>query len=217
VFAGGILVCLAAIMMTEHSLPNQQHAALFYKICCAVFPLFLAALARASKLAWPATTVAAVYIGLTAVAVWILPLFPAQPKLAPIYNPVKNMVAPMFPLLLVVPAFGMDLVFRWLGKGRGWRRDVATVPLLATLFTVLFLITQWYFSKHLISSEAKGWLFNGSGFFTFSDMPSDAWQRFWGVQRDPVDAAAIGIAWLFALAGSGAGLALGNWMAKVRR
>jgi hypothetical protein len=49
-FAGGILLCLAAIMVTEKSLPNQQHAALFYKISCGLYPLFLVALARASKL-----------------------------------------------------------------------------------------------------------------------------------------------------------------------
>src|SRR6185503_5485275 len=72
-FAGGILVCMAAIMVTEKSLPNQQHGALFYKISCGLYPFLLVALARASKLPWPATTIAAVYMGLTCMAVWILP------------------------------------------------------------------------------------------------------------------------------------------------
>ena len=101
--AGGILICMAAIMVTEKSFPNQQHAALFYQISCGLYPFFLVALARASKLAWPATTVAGIYMALMCAAVWILPLFAAQPKLAPIFNPVKHMVAPAFPLLLVVP------------------------------------------------------------------------------------------------------------------
>ena len=42
--------------------------------------------------------------------VWVLPLFAAQPKLAPIYNPVDHMVPPPFPLLLILPAFAIDCI-----------------------------------------------------------------------------------------------------------
>ena len=216
-FAGGILICLAAIMVTEKSLPNQQHGALFYKISCGLYPFFLLALARASKLAWPATTVAAVYMALTAAAVWILPLFPAQPRLAPIYNPIKNMVPPMFPFLLVVPAFGIDLVGRLVGNGRGWRRDSLLVFLGATAFTALFTLTQWEFSKFLISPEACNWFFAGSGFFPFSDTPGDWWHKFWRTELDPLNTGGMIFAWVLAVLSSVVGLALGNWMTKVKR
>jgi hypothetical protein len=216
-FAGGILVCLAAIMVTEKSLPNQQHGALFYKIACVVYPFFLVALARASKLAWPTTTIAAIYMGLMCAAVWILPLFAAQPRLAPIYNPVTHMVPPAFPLLLVVPALAMDLIFRWLGRGRGWKRDLLLSLLLPTVFTGLFTVTQWQFSKFLITPEAKNWFFAGGGFFTFADAPSDSWHRFWNLQADPLTGNALFSAWLLAVAASAAGLAIGNWMSKVKR
>ncbi len=46
------------------------------------------------------------------VMIWILQLFPARPKLAPIYNAVTHMVPPHFPLLLVIPALAVDLVLR---------------------------------------------------------------------------------------------------------
>jgi hypothetical protein len=208
---------MAAIMVTEESFPNLQHSGLFYKISCGVFPFFLVALARASRLAWPAVTVAGIYMGLMGAAVWILPLFPAQPMLAPIYNPVKQMVAPAFPLLLIVPAFTMDLVFRWIGKGRGWRRDAMLVPLLATAFTGVFTLTQWHFSKHLISPEAENWFFNGSGFFTFADGRTEWWHKFWRLDADPLSAKALLMAWGLALLTTAAGLALGNWMSKVKR
>ena len=39
----------------------------------------------------------------------------------------------------------------------------------------------------------------------------------WLLISDPVTAAALGTAWLLALIASGLGLALGNWMSKVRR
>lgn len=216
-FAAGILVCLASIMVTEKSLPNQQHGALFYKIACGLYPFFLVAMARASKLAWPTTTIAGIYMALTCAGVWILPLFAAQPMLAPIYNPVKAMVPPAFPLLLIVPAFVMDLIFRWIGRGRGWKRDLILIPLLATAFTALFMLTQWNFSAHLISPEAKNWFFNGSGFFTFADQPGDHWHRFWNIQRGGLTPASAAVAWGLALVMTGAGLAVGNWMAKVKR
>jgi hypothetical protein len=217
VFASGILVCLAAIMNTEKTLPNQQHSALFYKIACGVYPFYLVALGRASNLRWPATTIAAIYMGLMGAAVWVLPLFAAQPMLAPIYNPVTHMVPPAFPLLLIVPAVAMDLIFRWIGRGRGWKRDLLLAPLLATVFTGLFTITQWEFSKFLISPAAENWFFAGSGFFTFADARSENWHRFWNLQSDPLTRHAFFVAWLLSLAASAAGLAVGNWMSKVKR
>jgi hypothetical protein len=216
-FAGGILICMAAIMVTEESFPNLQHSGLFYKISCGLFPFFLAALGRASRLALPATSIAGIYMALTCAGVWILPLFPAQPMLAPIYNPVKYMVASAFPLLLIVPAFAMDLIFRWIGRGRGWRRDLMLVPLLATAFTGLFTLTQWNFSRHLISRESENWFFNGSGFFTFADGRTEWWNKFWRLDVDPLTLKALFISWLLAVMASAAGLAIGNWMSKVKR
>ncbi len=216
-FAGGVLVCMAAIMITEKSLPNQQHGALFYEIACGVYPFFLVGLARASKLAWPATSIAAIYMGLMCAAVWILPLFPAEPKLAPIFNPLRHMAPPAFPLLLVVPAFAIDLLFRWVGRGRGWKRDLLLVPLLATAFTALFMITQWEFSKFLISPAAENHFFGGCGFFSFADARTDWWNKFWSLKDDSLTGSGVAFAWGFAVAGGSLGLAIGNWMSKVRR
>lgn len=217
VLAGGILLSMAAIMVTEKSLPNQQHSASFYKISCGLYPFFLVALARSSKFPWPATTVAAIYLGLMCAAVWILPLFPAQPKLAPIYNPIRNMVPPMFPLLLIVPAVAVDLLFRFLGRGQGWRREALLVPLLATAFVGLFTLTQWEFSKFLISPEAENRFFAGARFFTFADAPNPWWHRFWRLNVDPLTGSSLFFAWIMALLSTAAGLSLGRWMSRVRR
>src|SRR4029453_1837162 len=96
----------------EYSISHQQPSPRFYRISCGLYPLFLLAAARASKLRWPATTVALVYMLVIFTMLWILPLFPAEPMLGPIYNRVTHMVPPAFPLLLVIPAFAIDLLLR---------------------------------------------------------------------------------------------------------
>jgi len=217
VYVGAIMLAMCSIMVTEKSLPNQQHAALFYKIACWQYPLLLVALARASRLRWPATTVALIYSALTCAAVWILPLFAATPKLAPIYNPVTHMVPPQFPHLFIVPALAMDLCFRWIGRGRGGWRDWLLVLVIAISFTGLFFAVQWHFSKFLVSPAAENWFFNGKGFFTFADQRGDHWGRFWRLQEDAVTLKAIGICLVLALFSTRLGLWWGNWMAKVRR
>ena len=103
ILTAGVLLLMAAVFLTEESFPNSQHSGRFYVHASITFPLYLVAAGQASQLRWPATTVAAVYMGLVLFMCWMLPLFSAEPKLAPIYNPVTRMVPPAFPLLLFVP------------------------------------------------------------------------------------------------------------------
>ena len=84
----GILVLNVAILGFEQiGFSQNAHNALYYLVCAAIFPILLVAGARASSLRWPATTTAAVYVGVTLIMLWVLPLFPATPKLAPVYRP----------------------------------------------------------------------------------------------------------------------------------
>ena len=60
----------------------------------------------------PATCATLIYTGISLAMMWVLPLFPAEPMLAPILRPVTHMVAPEFPLLLFAPAIVIDLLLR---------------------------------------------------------------------------------------------------------
>ncbi|HYL06252.1 MAG TPA: hypothetical protein VE075_09435, partial [Thermoanaerobaculia bacterium] len=115
-YTGGLLLTLVATLFVEYTEANRQHGALFYEICCAAYPLVLVSLAMGSRLRWPATTVAAIFMAVRLAMTWVLPLFPATPKLAPIYNPVRHMWPLFFPELLIVPAFALDLVLRRAGR-----------------------------------------------------------------------------------------------------
>ncbi len=109
----GVLITLWADFATEFTWPNLQHGARFYWAVCTPFPLLLVLAARASKVPAAATVAAATYMGLNILMILVLPLFPAHPKLAPIYHPVDHMLAPAFPLLLVLPAAAIDGI-EWL-------------------------------------------------------------------------------------------------------
>ncbi len=113
VFMVGIMTTMNSVFVMEYSFPNSQHALTFYLIACGHYPALLVVAARAASVPWGATCAAGVYVGTYALMIWILPLFSAQPMLAPIYNPVTHMVVPPFPMLLVVPALVIDLLVGW--------------------------------------------------------------------------------------------------------
>ncbi|MBI3270675.1 MAG: hypothetical protein HYZ53_16850 [Planctomycetes bacterium] len=216
-YASGIFLTLAATLMSEFAFPNEQHRLLFYKVACGAFPLILVAAAMASRLRWAATAVAAGYTGILLAMVWSLQLFPAQPRLAPIYNPITHMVPPPFPLLLVIPALLLDLCLRWVRRGDGLFRDAAAAILLGVVFLAAFLPVQWFFAQFLLSPAADNWFFAGNRWWSYMDSPGEYRHRFFGQERDAVTAAGLAVALAFAVVSSGIGLRSGRWLAKVLR
>jgi hypothetical protein len=93
---------------------------------------------------------------LTLFMILLLPLFPAQPLLGPIYVQVDRFMPPDFPLLLVVPALALDLVMRWSGR----RVNDWGLALLASLaFVATFLAVQWPFADFLMTPWARNFFF----------------------------------------------------------
>ena len=97
-YSAGMLLLTLAVLMMEYSLPNDWRGPTFYMISAGVYPLVLFSVGRAGLIRWPATWAALVYTGVTLIMMWVLPLFPAEPLLAPILRDVDAMVPPEFPL-----------------------------------------------------------------------------------------------------------------------
>ena len=209
----GLLVLLAATVATEYTQRWDMHQSLFYQVSAGVFVFLLVSAARAARTTWPATTVALVYSALTMVMLLVLPLFPAQPLLGPIFVPIDRFMPPDFPLLLVAPALVIDLVMRRFTTKR--RRDWALAAVLAVLFVITFVIVQWPFADFLVSTWARNDFF-GSHRMDYSVPP--VIQARW-YQLNPPDNLAVGLPIAVTIGFVSARLALwwGNWMSRVRR
>ena len=218
ILALGIQLALASILLTEVSFPNLQHTARFYLASAALYPTFLAAAARYSPIRWAATRMALVYTGLLLAMIWILPLFAAEPKLAPVFNRVTHMVPPAFPLLLLIPALVIDASYqflnRWSFRGRGW----VQVSVATLVFVALFLPVQWYFSAFLISPAADSYWLAGHGRFLGYMAQRNEWQQqFWRLERDPLTVVAVLKMGLIAWVAAGVGHAAGVFLSRLRR
>jgi hypothetical protein len=212
-FGAGLLVLLAATIATEYTQRWDMHQSLFYQVSAGVFVFFLVSAARASRTTWPATTVALVYSALTMVMLLILPLFPGQPLLGPIYVQIDRFMPPDFPLLLVAPALMIDLIMRRVAPG-GWR-DWGLAAALAVAFVATLFAVQWPFAEFLVSPWARNDLF-GSHRMDYA-VPPQIQSRFY--ELNPPDDLAFGlpIAAAVGFVSARLGLWWGNWMSRVQR
>jgi hypothetical protein len=221
VYGNGVLLAMASVFLIESSFPNQQRSAPFYIASCMTFPLYLVGIARAAKFRWAATLTALGYMLIVAVMAWVLPLFPGEPKLGPIANRVDRFVPLPFPLLLVVPALAIDLIRNFIGAGQRWWRDVLIIVLSAIAFVALFSVTQWYFSKFLLSDHGQNWFFAADRHWGYTESVNDWRTKFWDSKTSSSTPTATArtfvVSLAYALGASAVGLALGNWMSKVRR
>jgi peptidoglycan/LPS O-acetylase OafA/YrhL len=124
------------------------------------------------------------------------------------------MVAPLFPMLLIVPAFAIDfLLQRREGKRAGWQEAV----LIAVAFLVLFLAAQWFFSEFMLSPAAYNWFFAGGRIWEYSSTPGPWRHKFLRLDIDPMTLRALGVALALSVVSSGFGLLRGAGLSKVQR
>jgi hypothetical protein len=213
-YVGGMtLVCLSVLQM-EITGRVFMHTAHFYYLVSIVTPLVLAGVGRASNYKWGATSVASVYFVFVFLIGRILPLFPAEPKLGPVYHQVTQFTPPEFPLLLIFPAIALDLMWERTARWGILKQALAS----AVVFLAVFAAVQWPFANFLASPAARNWLF-GSKYFGYYVPARSLWARFGFV---PTEQGALfwreaAIALLTATITTSLGLAWGNWMRRIRR
>ena len=212
-YAGAVLVLGLGIFIVSYSFPNQMHSAMFYRVACTALPFALVGIGRASHQRWASTKVAAIYMLFCIAAIWIMPLFPAEPKLGPVYQKVTHLIPAPFPILLVVPAFFLDLLREKLaGRDRWLQAAVA-----GSVFLLSLLAVQWPFSNFLLSPAARNWFF-GSHYFDYSTRPAGPIARFLFFDMDRGSFwTNLALALFFAILMTRLGMAWGDSLRRVRR
>jgi len=212
---GGLVLTLIGVVTLTSSYPNRQHSGAFYEVACATYPIVPVALRGARKLRSPATAAAATYTAVICSMVWLLPLFPAKPQVAPIYNPLDHMMPPPFPLLLIVPALAIDALLRKMRADRPWLQAVAA----GVMFFVIFAAVQWIFAEFLLSDMADNRFFAGGGkhWPFFLKIDPLARLQFWGAAKDELNVVSGLISIALGILAACLGLSIAAWIRRIQR
>lgn len=213
-FIGACCVAQMGLLLTVSTWPTEMHSAACYLAVAIGIPAVLIAPAWASGWRWGCTTVAGIYTVILLAFEWILPLFPAEPKLGPVYQHVTHLIPLRFPLLLIVPAIVLDLLWRKTGTWGRWRLAVVAGP----AFVLSFLAVQWPFADFLMSPAARNRIF-GMAYFAYFDPATilyDPYQFNLGETRGQF-LKLMALALMFSVITARLGLAWGDWMRRMRR
>jgi hypothetical protein len=212
--SSGLFLTILAILLLENSYQASMHTGGFYRAMSKSIPFLLVAVAVAGRGRWPATTAAAVYMIALAGTSWVLMLFPATPKLGPIYQNITHYVPLNFPLLLIAPAFAIDLTWRWVRERSGWLAAIA----LGVAYLVVFVAVQWPFAD-LLLAHGRNWFFHTDNFVYWRPHSSERGAfEFWsGEPSDAWFVTRFGWALVYAIVASAIGRLWGRWMTRVVR
>jgi hypothetical protein len=212
--SSGFIIGMTYTMASEYLGRHRMHGVLFYQISCLLFPLLLTAFSMSSKSKWGATRASLTYSLFMMAMGWILPLFPAVPRLGPVLNPITSFQPFDFPLLIIVPAIGIDLITQRYATINRW---LLALP-LAVCFLILFLAVQWPFANVLMASKGH-WFFGTSKWYFGSDPNWEYRYAFppWQLNSAKEWALGLPIALVIATLASRVGINWGHWLKRIVR
>ncbi len=212
--AGGFFLMMVCTILSEYQSRHDMHSATFYIVAGIFYPLLLCAFSRSSQSRWGATSAAGIYMLVLLLMNWILPLFPAEPKLGPILNPIDSFQPWDFPLLLIFPAMALDYI-----QHKSIKNDWIRALMIGPVFILILLILQWNMGDFLMTEYARNWVFGTEKWYFGNDPDWEYRYAYapWMVSTGWVLIRGILIAIALAILTSRLGLYWGNWMKKVQR
>ncbi len=209
--AAMILVALM-ILTLEYSTRIWMHTATFYCVICLMAPPVLSLASRGSGSRWGATVVALIYTAFLLAFLYVLPLFPAEPKLGPVYQLVGKFIPAGFPLLLIIPAIALDFFWQRTRSWNAWAMALGS----GAIFLALLIAVQWPFGTFLMTPAAHGVLF-GSGYIDYQAGPKSFAVRNLFIPAEPQFWQLLALAYVLAVLSVRGGWGAGNWIRNVRR
>ena len=213
-YGSGIMLVMAMIILMEYTERSALHTSLPYILVCAFTPIVLAVGSRATGVRFAATSIAGFYMLFLIGLILVLPLFPAEPKLGPVYQHVTQFIPPEFPLLLIVPALAMDLLWNRARNWNAWK----TAAVSAILYVGLLVAVEWPFASFLMSPAARNRFFGTM--YLWYGLPSTSFlarNLFLPFETSTQFWYGIAIALLVCFVAIRWGLSRGDWMRKIVR
>jgi len=213
-YVGGLAVGGTMFFVQEFTEQQSLHGARAYISLAIGLPVLFAMFSQSTRFRWAATATAAVYMVFIIGEILILPLFPAQPKLGPVFYPVTHFVPAQFPILIVFPALALDLFWSRVKAWKLWQ--IALVS--GIIFTVVMVAVEWPFANFLMSKASQNRFF-GTGYFDYNSRPfgNGRLRLFSHPQYGLPLLRGLTVAAVWAMASTWVGLAFGRWMRGVQR
>jgi hypothetical protein len=214
-FIGGFIIIQGMTLKLEYTNRVLLHSAISYMVIGIGTLLLLEGLARVSGHRWARTIMTGVYSAFVLILMWVLPLFPAQPKLGPVYQDITHMVPLPFPMLLIVPAFFLDLMLPLFKDAPKWQQAIFG----GVAFLAIMIAVEWPFATFLMSPMARNRFFATTDFPYFA-LPTSPTVRHVFVRWEQSPAEFwrnMALGFLFSVVSMWAGIYWGNWLKKVRR
>jgi len=213
-YLGGLMITGQMFFLFEYTWDVLLHQAVAYIAMGIALPALFAMISRASGYRWAATVTASIYMAYTIAEILIFPLFPATPKLGPVFFPVTHLVPAKFPVLLVIPALALDLIWQRTRSWKPWQVAIAS----GVVFVALVFAVEWPFASFLLSKASENRFF-GTIYFDYNSRPDgyDRLRQFFNPASGMVLAIGIGWASVYAMISTWVGLRFGGWMKTVQR
>jgi hypothetical protein len=215
IFIGAVCVAQLGLILTVPTWAGNMHTARCYLAVAIGIPPVLMGPAWGLSKRWACTLVAAGYTAILLAFEWILPLIPAEPKLGPVYQHITHLIPLRFPLLLIVPAIVLDLLWSRTEQWGRWKLAAVSGPLLV----LSFLAVQWPFANFLMSPAARNWFF-GMAYFAYFDPANFLYNPYQFQIAEKTSGefwSFMGAALIVSIITARLGLSWGDWMRRLRR
>jgi hypothetical protein len=202
-YMGALIATAQLFACTGYTFDPKLHTTKPYIAVGIFLPIALAVMARVTQHRWTCTIITTIYSVILIGLILLLPLIPATPRLGPIYVPVTHFIPPRFPLLVIVPAIALDLLWqRRSDIGRVWNAIIS-----GALFMLLFWAVEWPFAGFLLSNASDNRFF-GTRYLGFDDLTAPPDASLWTFQT-PAHGLHLAIGLCIAAAFSAIGFYLG--------
>ena len=213
-YMGGLMITGQMFFLLELTWDIRLHSVVAYSAMAVALPVAFGVVSRASGSRWACTIAASIYTLFAIGEILILPLVPASPKLGPVYNQVTHLVPAKFPILIVIPAIVLDLLWRRLRTWKPWQ--IALVS--GVVFVGVLVAVEWPFATFLMSKASQNRFF-GNIYFDYNSRANgyDRLRLFFEPDHGLRLAVGLLLASVYASISTFAGLKFGDWMRGVQR